>query len=583
MEVDEIQISIKSIVTGKNIIGDLKKALSDESRKDKKIIFEVDKDKLQINSYYKIQIAFVDNNITGYWSNIGIIKIIDEPNISLNLSISDSDNVYWSNFDYIGTFNSSDKEAKYKFTLFYDTHELETSDWQIHSRDEGVDKWTPKTVLKIVQGPPWYKIQYEVETLNGYQTKISYDIKQQSIQQGLKDQAILKTNLDNENGCIKINLIPISNKLNSGLYFLYRIDSKTNFEQITKMTEFNLEEEPANRLILKDYTIEQGITYQYVLCQAELNGAISQLDQSLMSECITPDFEHLFISDKYKQLKVIYNPKVSSLKTYIPEKKVDTIGSKYPFFFRNGNVEYKEIPISGLLSFRSDQDGHFDKKWLNIEEVRPQTPSNKNMEYNYMSNQIKNERDFKLDVLNWLNDGVPKYLRSATEGNYIVRLMNTSLSPQDTLGRMLHSFVSTAYEIGDFTQDNLEKFDLINKTYTSNLNSVKKEFIQNEIVEFNNNVIVATLINVPQDTVICLTYSNGKEKIIKTTKLEEYLYIDIDELNPLSKIKIKCSDWTDTFISLYYGEYTKDTKDIIDIPGVSLLPQKLPYAGAWLV
>ena len=56
--------------------------------------------------------------------------------------------------------------------------------------------------------------------------------------------------------------------------------------------------------------------------------------------------------------------------------------------------------------------------------------------HNLISENIKAERDFKLQVLEWLNDGEPKLFRSPTEGNYIVRLMNVSMSPTDTLGRM---------------------------------------------------------------------------------------------------------------------------------------------------
>jgi hypothetical protein len=41
------------------------------------------------------------------------------------------------------------------------------------------------------------------------------------------------------------------------------------------------------------------------------------------------------------------------------------------------------------------------------------------------------ERDFKMDVLNWLTNGEPKLFRSPTEGNFIVRLMNVSLTPND--------------------------------------------------------------------------------------------------------------------------------------------------------
>ena len=68
------------------------------------------------------------------------------------------------------------------------------------------------------------------------------------------------------------------------------------------------------------------------------------------------------------------------------------------------------------------------------------------------------ERKFKIAVLDWLNNGEPKLFKSATEGNFIVRLINTSLSPEDTLGRMLHTFKSTAIEIAECTLENLNKY-----------------------------------------------------------------------------------------------------------------------------
>ena len=71
------------------------------------------------------------------------------------------------------------------------------------------------------------------------------------------------------------------------------------------------------------------------------------------------------------------------------------------------------------------------------------------------------ERRFKLEVLNWLNNGKPKLFRSPTEGNYIVRLLNVSLSPVDTLGRMLHSFSCTAYEIDYTSPEKLVKHNII--------------------------------------------------------------------------------------------------------------------------
>ena len=67
---------------------------------------------------------------------------------------------------------------------------------------------------------------------------------------------------------------------------------------------------------------------------------------------------------------------------------------------------------------------------------------------NLTDNNINTELNFKTEVLKWLNDGRYKYFKSPTEGSYKVRLMNISLSPNDQLSRMIHTFSATAYEAG---------------------------------------------------------------------------------------------------------------------------------------
>jgi hypothetical protein len=71
------------------------------------------------------------------------------------------------------------------------------------------------------------------------------------------------------------------------------------------------------------------------------------------------------------------------------------------------------------------------------------------------------ERIFKLKVLEFLNDGKPKLFRSPAEGNYIVRLMNCSLSPNDQLSRMLHTFSATATEVETCSLEKLEEIGII--------------------------------------------------------------------------------------------------------------------------
>ena len=58
--------------------------------------------------------------------------------------------------------------------------------------------------------------------------------------------------------------------------------------------------------------------------------------------------------------------KMSKLTSNILESKQETIGSKYPFFFRNGTVQYHEFPLNGLISYKMDDNFFFMKMIFTI-------------------------------------------------------------------------------------------------------------------------------------------------------------------------------------------------------------------------
>jgi hypothetical protein len=70
------------------------------------------------------------------------------------------------------------------------------------------------------------------------------------------------------------------------------------------------------------------------------------------------------------------------------------------------------------------------------------------------------EREYRNKVLDFLNANTIKLLRTGTEGNILVRLMNVSLSPEETLGRMLYSFSADAYEIAECTIENYDSYGI---------------------------------------------------------------------------------------------------------------------------
>ena len=198
--------------------------------------------------------------------------------------------------------------------------------------------------------------------------------------------------------------------------------------------------------IFIDNTVEHNKTYYY-----HADGLSTEATTDIASVL---NFEDMFLSDETCQLRIRYNPKVSSFKKTTLEQKTDTIGGQYPYFFRNGNVGYYEIPISGLISYHMDNEELFipkEKIGISGENV----PTINLVDYN-----IAAERKFKLEVLNWLNNGKPKLFRSPAEGNYIVRLMNISLSPDDKLGRMIHTFSATGYEVAELNEENIIKYKL---------------------------------------------------------------------------------------------------------------------------
>ena len=118
--------------------------------------------------------------------------------------------------------------------------------------------------------------------------------------------------------------------------------------------------------------------------------------------------------------------------------------------------------------------------------------------------------------MDWLNNGEVKYFKSPAEGSYLVRLMNVSLTPNDQLGRMLHTFNATAYEVGDINKINLEKYKFIlpdrfvPSNNTVSLNEINLEAHQS--VELNNILNLEFFVNQHNDGTININ-SEYQDKI----------------------------------------------------------------------
>lgn len=442
-------------------------------------------DCFNINQFYKIQIAFTkiddkDNrkDIVGYYSDVGIIKYTAPALITIkNLSSIQNFHTY----EYQGAYSTTDLSEKvysYKFNIYNELNDLIFSSGEkIHNietdevieEDESqqlksVDNFTYNKDIDYMNN---YYIEYEVTTMHNLSIKSQ---KYQIVQGYMPDidlKAKLEATLNVENAFIELTLVDqrdSQDDLQSGNYKIVRAEDTDNYQEWIELFDFQLNGD-LSKFRYKDFLIEQGKTYKYAIQQYNNNGVVSNKENNVT---IQAQFEHIYLFDGQRQLKIKYNPKVASFKNTILESKTDTIGSKHPFIFRNGNVQYKEFQISGLISCWSDEQFLFANEEMFT-----------NFEYNnnLTNNNISTERDFKLEVLAWLNNGEAKLFKSSTEGNYIVRLLNVSLTPNDTLGRMLHSFNCTAFEIANYDYNGLITQKILNmdKIYYNKIESMQYE------------------------------------------------------------------------------------------------------------
>ena len=447
---------------------------------DKQGNFTIENNLLNVGQYYKAQLAYMVEEEEGYYSTVGVFKYTAQPTVSISDFVPGGSNTF--DFEIIGEYQPNDKDKteldySYCFNLYEYTTLIETSGEQLHdaSADDASGQACDKFIVSKVLNPTKiYTVQYIVTTQNGLVVKSPrYQIRRgKEIAAGIEADLKAKNNYDN--GYIDITLYfahPTKNI--KGQFQLLRYSNLDDYSTETIIQTFLIDDNASNHeyYLYRDFTVQQGVTYSYAIQQFGNYNGKNVYAKKIFSNNVFCDFEDIFLYDGERQLKVRFDPKISSFKNTILESKLDTIGGQYPFFFRNGRTKYKEFPISGLISYQLDDNEMFiSKEELMLDENLgprsstkagnlPQTDFNTNL----TSLNILAERIFKLKVLEWLNNGKPKVFRSPTEGNYVVRLMNISLSPNDTLGRMLHSFNSTAYEIAPFDTNSLNIYKFIGK------------------------------------------------------------------------------------------------------------------------
>ena len=449
-----------------------------------------------IDKFYKVQIRFTSTEAANVslttpqaidawlsenldyfseWSRVTLIKWIAQNAISINgvtIGTSTVIDLPISDETLLGklTFNEESKEYlnSYRLKLYDEDNNLLLDSDLLYTDKNSND------VNEF-----WYKLKYGLTagdeyTLNiYYQTNSLYSNELECTLAATgnsgEDQGFVFSARENkEDGEILIRISRPPQTTFTGKLTIKRACDKDAFTIWEDMHTEEINGAAAYLLDWVDQTVESGVLYKYALLETYTSGSSEVSYLKTYSKVLMIVLDDMYLDIAEQQLKVQFNPQVSSFKRVINEGKIETIGSQYPYIRRNAAINYAQFPISGLISCQMDENEKFITKealYGGKENLRNYEHFN-SMEVNKpfmttVDNDFVYEKKFRDAVIQFLMDGKVKLFRSATEGNYLVRLTDVSFTPNQQLGRMIWTFSATANEVADNTIDNYYKYNIL--------------------------------------------------------------------------------------------------------------------------
>ena len=471
-----------------------------------------------IDQFYKVQLRFISANLPetitnidkpvprlswvnsnlnyfSEWSTVCLIRRISEPHIEtttfISLNPQSGYDIYSPMVRFGGKLVFSDPhETEYLSSYLLVLYKVNSPSSEEIVEESGILYNTKENYVNRIKysfkhrlQPNYsYRVEIRITTNNLYeQTYVYENITYTPILVGNDFNFTVK--VDEEQGRNKLTYVindrtPGSEEQYWNYFIISRTSNKSNFkvyEDIysNKITAASLGYEQ----IFYDESIESGVWYQYCMQLTNKNfGEIAENRPELAVSGIVDNpawngengfvdppyinnFEYMFLNSKNKQLKMQFDSRVTSYKRINSESKTETIGSPYPFVRRNSAVNYKQFSINGLISFHTDDANIFltdEKLYGSIalplyEQYNSENRINPYIDYN-------KEREFREKVIDFLTSGRVFLLRTMTEGNVLVRLMDINITPNQSLNNYICSFTATANEIGECTPDNYYKY-----------------------------------------------------------------------------------------------------------------------------
>lgn len=510
-DITNIEVKVNTQDTNTNVVNNTTGILSVSATAGS---FSINKGTLKTGHWaagklYKIQARLV--NTSGQkseWSNVMITKAITLPQVKIlngettasdpnEISATHSETVTMPTFYGEATFTAGESEYldTYRFDLWYGGEIVETSgNIQYNSSTNAAPQHRFRKQF------PYYdehSVTFSIVSNNGYEaTSKPYVFEVISTTSGQITNLAVTVDSTSiacvENAMIQVRLTS-TEELN-GNYVIVRSDEDTNYQvwdDVAYLTYVG--KELTDELVFTDYYIECGKRYKYAVQRKQTNNARSELLLPRDPSLHWVNFEYSYLCGKGTQIKLNFNGELSSFKHTQLAGKLDTLGSTYPTIAYNGHAYYAEFPLSALVSAYMDEENLFMEKDFEVLSTNPTAES------------VQIERKFRHKVETFLNDKQYKLFKTPTEAdkNIIVALTGATLSPQQSLNRMIYSFSTNAYEVAENTLFNLKELGILKSGEWQDVSSIEAQAERGQIAgTFDPSVELFDIIRQQQETEI---------------------------------------------------------------------------------
>lgn len=233
-----------------------------------------------------------------------------------------------------------------------------------------------------------------------------------------------------------INNLEAGNVSNGGLQIDYlKLKKRKKDELIWQDIKIFSYDPEVKRYNFEDRLVESYETYEYAV-----QPITSEIVGSESIESIDVEFDGIWIIGEFNEHQLFYNTEIQEIKSNVSQNVVTTLGNRYPFVIKNGNINYKEFSVSGRIVSK-----------MSCDTSRP---------------NFKEEKKLRNVIMSFLENGKPKIIKD-NSGNYVLcQIVDTpTLSPINTLDRGIYDISFNVVEIGDsYDEDTLLQYGLIKES-----------------------------------------------------------------------------------------------------------------------